>query len=149
MKKIFVYYSLTHNGDVIADYLKREGYDIRKVITSEPLLNNNILRILTGGYKAMINYEDSLLDFDTNLEEYQEIIIGSPIWNDRLSSPINSVLNKLDLNNKKINFILYSGSGKNKNATKFLKEKYPKSNIIDIKEPKQNKAELKKLKTIL
>lgn len=149
MKKLFIYYSLTHNGNIIADYLKREGYDIRKVITSEPLPNNNILRILSGGYKAMINYEDSLLEFDTNIEEYQEVIIGSPIWNDRLSSPINSVLNKLDLNNKKINFILYSGSGKNKNATKLIKERYPQANIINVKEPKQNKEELNKIKNLL
>ena len=30
MKKTFIYYSLTGNGDVIADNLKKKGYEIRK-----------------------------------------------------------------------------------------------------------------------
>ena len=95
MKKIFIYYSLTGNGDVVASYLKDSNYDIRKVETKEVLPNNYILRILTGGYKAMINYEDELLNFNSNIEEYDEVMIGSPIWNSRLSSPINTILKKL------------------------------------------------------
>ena len=46
MKKIFIYYSLTGNGDVVAGYLKNKNYDIRKVITKEPLPNNYILFLL-------------------------------------------------------------------------------------------------------
>ena len=112
MKKIFIYYSLTGNGDLIAEYLKRKGYEIRKVETGEPLPRNNILRILTGGYKAMINYEDRLVNFNDDISKYAEILIGSPIWNFRLSSPINTVLKLLNLKNKKVKFVLYSGSNK-------------------------------------
>ena len=146
MKKIFIYYSLTGNWDVIADYLKNKEYDIRKVETSEILLHNYILRILSGGYKAMINYEDKLIDFNNKIEEYDEIIIGSPIWNSRLSSPINTALKMLDLKNKKVDFILYSRSGKSFKATEKINAKYPDSKIINLKEPKKNKEELKKLK---
>ena len=46
MKKIFIYYSLTGNGDEVANYFKHKKYDVRKVITSEELPKNNILRIL-------------------------------------------------------------------------------------------------------
>lgn len=139
MKKIFIYYSLTGNGDVVAEYLKNKGYNIRKVITNEPLPNNYILRILSGGFKATINYEDKLNDFNTDIKEYDEIIIGSPIWNDRLSSPINTVLKQLNIENKKISFILYSGSGKISKAKENINKKYNNANIIDIKEPKHNK----------
>ena len=70
MKKLFIYYSLTGNGDMVANYLKDNGYDIRKVLTDEPLPDNYILRILTGGYKAMIKYKDKLIDFTClNAEE--------------------------------------------------------------------------------
>lgn len=145
MKKIFIYYSLTGNGDVVADYLKDKGYDIRKVITKEKLPNNFILRILTGGYKAMINYEDKLIDFDDDIKNYDEIVIGSPIWNSRLSSPINTVLKRINLDNKKLTFILYSGSKKSNKATEMLKKKYKNSLIISLKEPKNNKDELDKI----
>lgn len=145
MKKIFIYYSLTGNGDVVASYLKENNYEIRKIETMEVLPNNFILRILTGGYKAMINYEDELVDFDDNIEEYDEVIIGSPVWNSRLSSPVNTVLKKLDLKDKKLTFILYSGSGVSKKATDLINKKYENAKIINIKEPKTNKEELKKV----
>jgi len=93
----------------------------------------------------MINYEDKLTNFDNNISEYDEIIIGSPIWNSRLSSPINTILKELDLNNKKVSFILYSGTGKSIKATEFIKSKYPNSKIIELKEPKINNNELNKL----
>lgn len=145
MQKIFIYYSLTGNGDMVADYLKDKGYDILKVETSEVLPKNFILRILTGGYKAMINYCDKLENFDIDFFKYDEVVIGSPIWNSRISSPINTVLKELDLNNKKLTFILYSGNGKENKATEFIKEKYKNSLVINLMEPKKNKEELKKL----
>ena len=119
MKKVFIYYSLTGNGDEIAKILENKKYDIRKVETNEILPKNFILRILTGGYKAMIKYEDKLIDFDSDIEDYDEIIIGSPIWNNRLSSPINTVLKELKLNNKKITFYYLTY-----NLDKELEKKY-------------------------
>lgn len=145
MKKIFIYYSLTGNGDVVADYLKENGYDVRKIHTLEPLPNNKVLRILSGGYKAMINYEDKLEPWDSSVEKYDEVVIGSPIWNDRISSPINTVLKTLQLDNKRITFILYSGSGKSSKAYKLLEEKYVGCNIINLREPKKNRLELDKV----
>ena len=100
MKKIFTYYSLSGNGDIVANYLKDKSIDIRKVNTKEPLPNNNILRILAGGFLAGINHKDKLIGFDNNIDKYDEIIIGSPIWNGKLSCPINTVLSELNLNNK-------------------------------------------------
>jgi flavodoxin len=144
MKKVFIYYSLSGNGDAVADFLKKKKVEIRKIITKEPLPKNRVLQILSGGYKAMINYCDKLEDFDNNINNYDEIIIGSPIWNSRLSSPINSVLKELDLHNKKVTFILYSGSGKPNKASQILNEKY-KCNIINLKSPKDNKEELQKI----
>ncbi len=144
MKKIFIYYSLSGNGDLVAEYLSKKDIDIRKVNTSETLSKNMVLRIITGGFKAMINYKDKLVGFDNDIASYNEIIIGSPIWNSRLSSPINSVLDKINLSNKKITFILYSGSGKAIKAHELINKKF-KAKIIDLKEPLRNKEELKKL----
>ena len=147
MKKIFIYYSLTGNGDVVADYLKKKKIDIRKVEDKEELSKNKILRILQGGFLAGINHKTKLINFDSNIDKYKEIIIGSPIWNGRLSCPINTVIDKLDLSNKKITFILYSGSGKAPKTDKKLKSLYKNINIIHIKEPKNNNLD-KYLKNI-
>ena len=143
MKKIFIYYSLTGNGDEVAKYLKDKRIDIRKVETKEPLPKSMFLSILTGGFKAGIGYKDKLLDFNPNISNYDEVIIGSPLWNDRLSCPINTVLDEIDFVGKKVTFILYSGSGKTKKAQEKIKAKCENAQIILLKEPKKHKTLLK------
>ena len=63
MKKLFVYYSLSSNGDVVSEEFKKKGYEIRKVITKKKYPNSMFFRILVGGYKASFNKKDKLLDF--------------------------------------------------------------------------------------
>ena len=138
MKSIFIYYSLSGNGDVVAEYLKKKKIDIRKVYTAEELPKNNILRILSGGFLAGINHKDKLIKFNKEIGEYKRVIIGSPIWNGKLSCPINTVLDELDLTNKELIFILYSGSGQAPKTEKMLKEKYTNVRIINLKEPNRN-----------
>lgn len=60
------------------------------------------------------------------------------MWNDWLATLINTVLDELDLKNKEIKFILYSGSGK-------AKEVINNVEIICLKEPKVNVNELNKI----
>lgn len=146
-KRIFIYYSLSGNGDLVADYLYKKDIDIKKVEVDKKnkLTNNMFLRIVVGGFKALINYKDVLVNFDDNIQMYDEVIIGSPIWNSRLSSPINSVLDKINLKNKKVTFILYSGSGTSKKATEKINKLFSNACIINIKEPIKNSKELEKI----
>lgn len=144
MKKLFIYYSLSGNGDVVADYLKDKKYDIRKIIMEDKMPKSYILQILKGGFLAGINYKARLINFDNNIDSYDEIIIGSPIWNGRLVPAINSVLDVINLDNKKITFILYCGSGKAPIAEKMLRDRYSDINIVIIKEPKNNNEEMRR-----
>ena len=144
MKKLFIYYSFSGNGDVVAEYLSKK-VDVYKVVPKKPLSNNKFLGILAGGFKALINYKDKLNNFDSNIDDYDEVVIGSPIWNARLSSPINTVLNELNLKDKKLSFILYSGSGTSPKATELIKKNWPEAYIVDLKNPKKNKDEIEKL----
>ena len=100
---------------------------------------------MTGGFLAGIGHKSKLINFDNDIRDYDEIIIGSPIWNGRLSCPINSVLDNLDLNNKRLTFILYSGSGEAPKVNEKLSQKFPQSKIIHLKEPKSN---IENMKTI-
>ena len=145
MKRLFIYYSLTGSGKVVADFLKDKDIEIRKVETKYKLSKHLLPAMMKGGFHAMIGKKAKLINYDNDVSSYDEIIIGSPIWNSRLTPPINSVLKNTDLTNKKVTFILYSGSGFSKKATKKLSKKYPNSKIINIKEPKKYNDELKKV----
>ena len=143
MKKIFIYFSLTGSGDVVSDYMKKNGYDIRKVISKYKYPKKMFPLMMVGGFKALTKMKDKLIDFDSNIDDYDEVVIGTPIWFDRVSSPINSVLSKLDLSNKKVSFIFYSASGEGKKATERLKDI---GDITILKEPKKYKEELNKIR---
>ena len=98
---------------------------------------------MKGGFLATINHKSKLLDFNNDVSSYDEIIIGSPIWNSRLSCPINTVLSKIDLNNKKLTFILYSASGNDNKAMERIKELYKDAKIINLLEPNKNEELMK------
>ena len=147
MKKIFIYYSLTGNGDLISEKLNSD-IDKRKVIMKKKLPKKFFFMVLTGGFLAGIYAKSKLSDFNEDISLYDEVIIGSPIWNGRFSSPINTVLSKLDFTNKIVTCVLYSGSGEAKQAQKLINKKYPNSKVIILKEPKKYIEELDKIKEL-
>lgn len=144
MNKIFIYYSYTGNGDAVAEYLKEKEFKIRKVIPQKPIPKNRALGIIVGGYKASVGYMDKLEEFNSDINDYDEVWIGSPVWNSRLSSPINAVLSKLDLTGKQVTFVLYSASGKASKAEERIHKEYPEARVIELKEPKEDKGEMGK-----
>ena len=136
MNKIFIYYSHSGNGDKIANYLMTKGIDIRKVMAKD-LPKSTFGSIMKGGFLATINHKTKLIDFNSDINSYDHVIIGTPIWNSRISCPINTVLSTLDLTNKELTFILYSASGKDNKAMEKINKLYPKANIINLCEPKE------------
>ena len=146
MKKIFIYYSFSGNCDEVALILKEQGYEIRKVIEKHKMPKSKFFSILGGGFRAGMNIKGKLIDYNNDVSEYDEVVIGSPIWNGRLTPAINSVLEQTDLDNKKLTFILYSGSGEGVKALKKINKLYKDAKVIFLKEPKKYKEELDKLK---
>ena len=139
--KLFIYYSLSGNGDVLKDKFAEMGYDVRKV-NAKSLKKNNFWNIFKGGFLAGIGAKSKLIDYNNDVSNYDEIIIGSPIWNGKFSCPINTVLAKTNLDNKNLKFVLYSGSGEAKKALKKINKKYPNAKVIVLKEPKKHLSRL-------
>ena len=105
--KYFVYFSWSGNGDFIASFLKERGYEPVKIETLKPLGKVNFFRILKYGFKAMGAKKTPIKEVNLELKEDDLVIVGSPIWNDRLSTPINSVLSQFEFNKENTKFILY------------------------------------------
>lgn len=145
MKKLFVYFSLGGNGDVVANALSKKDYEIRKLELSKPIKKIGFFTIFKGGFQAMRNKCAKLKDFDHNVEGYDEIIIGSPIWNGRLCPAINTLLKECAWERKNVNFILYSGSGTGEQAKNKISSLFPEAKITILKEPKKYSDELNKI----
>ena len=145
MKKLLIYYSLSGNGDFVAEQYKEQGYDIRKVETVKGLPKVFFFAMLSGGFQAGINKKAKLKEFDYDISTYDEVVIGSPIWNGRFAPAINTILANLKINNQKLSFVFYAGSGEGKKALKRLQKEYPHSSYVFLKQPKQYIEELNKL----
>ncbi len=145
MKKLFLYYSLSGNGDAVAEYLQKKGYEIRKVESAKKPPKAFFFQIMKCGFNAGRGYCEPLRDYDADVSAYDEIVIGSPVWNGRLSCPINTVLKETALDGKKLTFVLYSGSGAAPKATAKLSERFRDAEILHLKEPKKNPDALYRL----
>ena len=145
MKKVFVYYSLTGNGDKVAKRFENLGYEIIKLEVKKPLPKKFFFRIMTGGFKAGLNMKDKLLNDNLNFDGYEKVVIGSPIWNGKLSCAINKLLSLYDFTQiKDLSFILYSGSGEAPKAVNKINKLF-KAQVVVLKEPLKYNEELDKI----
>ena len=147
MKTLFLYYSNSGNGEAVAEKAKELGADLCRVERHKKL-PKGFFGIFAGGFSATRKKKDKLKDFSPNIEGYERIIIGSPIWNARLSCPINTVLDVLDLKDKKVDFLLYSGSGEAPKAVERIKKEYPEAKYVIMKSPKKYGENLKKVEEL-
>ena len=145
MKKLFIYYSLTGNGDLVAAEMEKKGYDIRRVELKKDMPKKFFFRIMTGGFLAGIKNRAALRDYDSDVTEYDEIVVGSPVWNGRLTPAANSVLARTDLSGKTVSFILTAGGGTAPKAEERIAKEFPGSRVVILKEPKKYAEELSKL----
>lgn len=145
MKKLFLYYSYTGNGDLVAKKMEEKGFEIRKVVAKKRLPKSFFWMIMTGAMQAGLKKKAKLLDFDQNIEGYDEIVIGSPIWNGRFPPALNTLFAKLPLKDKNISFLFYSGSGEGPKALKRINKEFPNAKYLFLKEPKKYPDELNKI----
>lgn len=148
MKKLFIYYSFTGNGDEVATALSNKGYDIRKVIENYRMPKSFFWSVMAGGFRAGIHAKGKLIEYNEDVSDYDQIVIGSPIWNGRFPPAISSVLQLTKLEGKDLTFLLYSGSGEGKHAVKRINKYFPNAKIIFLQEPKKHVDEYNKLKDL-
>ena len=145
MGKLFIYYTHTGNGRLIAQEMEKKGYDIREVKPKRDLPKSFFWGVFLGGMFAMFHKKFKLKDYNASLDGYDEVVVGSPVWFDTISCPISTVLSKTDFDGKKLSFILYSGSGNATKATEVINSLYKDCKITILKEPLKYSEELSKI----
>lgn len=145
MNKLFIYYSLTGNGDLVSKKMSEKGYELRKVTEKKKMPKKFFSMILAGGFRAGLGLKGKLVDYNPDVSNFDEIVIGSPIWNGRFPPAINSVLAQTDFSNKNLTFVFYSGSGEGKKAKQKVEKLFPNAKMLFLKEPKKYEKELDKI----
>jgi flavodoxin len=150
-KILVVYYSLTGNTKFIADIIKSElNADILPLKPIKELKAESGMRYFWGGFQTYMKKKPELEDYTANTEEYDLLVLGTPVWAWRYSPPIHSFINNQDLSGKKVAlWMCYAGDGV-KAMGRFKKLLEDTDIIADIgfQNPKQNGKEEAKEKAI-
>ena len=147
--KYFIYFSLTGNGDFLAEELSKKGYQIVKVEMIKEVKKVGFFTILKYGGRAMTNKKEKIKTIELSMDKDDEVIIGSPIWNDRLSTPMNTVLSMFNFNKETTGFLLYpAGEGTKKSFKQIKKLGFNKEPIIISYPLKKKEAALEILANI-
>jgi len=132
MRSLTVFYSLTGNCRKIANELnKKYRSDIIELKLKKGFKKPkmNFTNILIGGFQAVTKKTPKIKHLDINLNDYNQIILGTPVWASTMSPAIRTFLKKYNIENKKI-IIFASYKGEIGNTFSDIKEILNKNNKI-------------------
>ena len=151
MKRIIIYYSLSGNTEeavkLIAELL---GIETLKIDTVKEMPKSFAAQLLIGGGQVAFNKIPKLKPIDKDLSIYDEIFIGTPIWNSKGVPAINALLKDETVSKKVTGLIITSGGGEIDNCVKALKDRIPnvkyQVSLLDRKHQdyQQNEGKIKK-----
>lgn len=100
-KVLVVYYSMTENTRDVANIIKDQtGADIFEIKSEFDYYRKDVEDVA----KKHLNegYEPKLTTSVSNIDEYDTIFIGSPVWWYSVSTPVRSFLSQYDLKTKTV-----------------------------------------------
>lgn len=143
--KYFIYFSLTGNGDYLASLLEEKGYTPVKVEMVKKPKKVGFFTILNYGGRAGFKMKEKIQSLNIEIKPEDEVVIGSPVWNDRLSTPILTVLDQYNFNKETTSFIFYPAGETTKKAyNQIMKMGFQKGGVT-ISYPLKKNEEAKKI----
>lgn len=123
MKDLVVFYSLEGNtkqaAERIADKLNA---DILQLNTVNGIPKSK-MKYVIGGMQAVFGVCPKIKPIGLNPEKYGRIVLGTPVWADKVAPAFNSFFKKYDVKDKVIALFTFSGGGDNEKCVLNLKKK--------------------------
>ncbi|MCM1990939.1 flavodoxin family protein [Oceanirhabdus seepicola] len=141
-KSVVVYYSFEGSTKRLAEKLSEElNCDSLEIKVVKEITTKGFSKYIWGGRQAMMKKKPELKSYDLDLEQYDNIIIGTPVWAGTVTPPIRSFFERENIENKKIAFFCTHQGGMGKVTEKFkalVKDNNSIINSIDIVKPLKN-----------
>ncbi len=101
MKTIVIYYSYGSHTKMIAERIAEElNCDILKIIPKVPYSDDYQTVVDETEDNLQSKKTPEIEDININLEDYDKIILGTPVWWYTITPPIRTFLKKYDLSGK-------------------------------------------------
>lgn len=128
MKTAVVYYTMSGNtkyvADKIADGIKTSGeVDVIRIKPKKAYPDKGAKKFFWGGKSAVMGETPALQPYEFNIEAYDRIIFGTPVWASTFVPPLRTFIHENpNVKDKKIAiFICFSGGGADKAIDKMKK----------------------------
>lgn len=146
MKILIVYYSLDGNTDYAARKIAdATGADILRLYTKKAYPDTGAKKFICGGMSAVMAQRPKLKSYEADLNAYDMIVIGFPVWASTITPPLRSFIaeNRKILKTKEIAvFACQSGQGAEKAFEKMKKcigiDSFVKTAVFIDPKTKQN-----------
>ena len=129
-KALVLYYSQTGTTKMVAEALQQAlGADIEEIVVVNPY-DPDFNATITRGQKEMSegNFPE-LQPLTSNLQDYDVIFLGYPVWFGTYANPIETLLKTVDFSGKKVVPFCTFGSGGLDTSTKAIREKLPDAEV--------------------
>jgi flavodoxin len=116
MKVKIIYYSQEGNTKLIATQIsKLFDSDVLELKPIKEYPTKGFLKYFWGGKSIVAKEKPQLEQYDKAIEDYDLIILGSPIWAGTFAPPIRTFLTENDLVGKRIAFfVCHAGGGESR-----------------------------------
>lgn len=128
MKTAIIYYSMSGNTKYVADKIAEnlrvsDEVELIRISPVKAYPDKGAKKFLWGGKSAVMGDTPKLLPYDFNAEDYDRIIIGTPVWASTFVPPLKTFFNENpDIKNKSVSvFTCFSGGGADKTIGKMKK----------------------------
>ena len=143
MKKLIVYYSLEGNTELIAGKIQKYlEADVIRLIPKKEYPKGDFKKYFWGGKSVTFGEKPKLVDYSFVADDYDIIIIGTPIWAGTFSPPIKTFLADNKISGKDIYLFTCSLGGTSEKCLQKIKGILKDNQIvdsIDFIEPSKNK----------
>lgn len=114
MNRAVIFFSLTNNTKEAAEYIaEKTGADLFQIELAKPMPDSFEKQMLIGGMQSSLGIIPKIKEVPMDIEKYDEIILGTPIWAGKASSPVNALLKKYNVADKVTAVFTFSGGGDN------------------------------------
>ena len=112
MKTLVIYYSRSSVTKKIAEVIAKEiNADIEEIIDTKK--RSGIIGFIKSGYEATYDKLTKIEDIKSNLESYDLIILGTPVWAGKPSTPATTFIKKYHTRIKNLAVFITHGSPTN------------------------------------
>ena len=150
VKGIVLFYSLSGQTKRAAEEIStRLNLDLLEIETVRHMPKNRLLSVFIGGAMAQFGLCPSIKASSISLEQYDYIILGTPVWAGKCAAPVKSFIKKYGID-KTIAIFTSSGSGENEKCIEELKSVLPfikaQVSLVDKSQPdaKDNSKKLER-----